>query len=302
MPTTPAEPAAVPPLPFVRVNGVLAPGAAISPLDRGFTLADGLFETVRVYDGAPFRLDAHLERLTAGAAALDIALPTWAELHDQLRDALHAVAAVGWRDAALRLTVTRGAGTVGVAPPSAPTPPTVVLTAQPLPTFPPRLYADGIAAHVASGRRNERAMTAGHKTLGYADAVLALAEARRAGAEEAIFLDGHGHCSEATSSNLFAWSGDALVTPPLSCGALPGITRAAVIELARAAGHSVAERELGLDELLAAREAFLTSSLRELAPLVRVGGRAIGDGTPGPVTRELTRAYAALVRRECGGA
>jgi branched-subunit amino acid aminotransferase/4-amino-4-deoxychorismate lyase len=141
-------------------------------------------------------------------------------------------------------------------------------------------------------------MTAGLKTLGYTDAVLALAEARRAGADEALFLDTEGHCSEATSSNLFAVVGDALVTPAVSCGALPGITRAAVMELARGLEIEVAERALSLNELLGAREAFLTSSLRELAPLVRVNDEPIGNGVPGSTTRELMRAYAALVRRE----
>jgi branched-chain amino acid aminotransferase len=141
-------------------------------------------------------------------------------------------------------------------------------------------------------------MTAGLKTLAYTDSVLALAEARRAGADEAIFLDTEGHCSEATASNLFAVVGDTLVTPPVSCGALPGITRAAVIELARGLEIEVAERPLSPDELRAAREAFLTSSLREIAPLVRVGDGPIGLGVPGSTTRELTRAYAALVRRE----
>jgi branched-chain amino acid aminotransferase len=169
----------------------------------------------------------------------------------------------------------------------------------PLPDFPARIYDLGISAHVASGRRNERAMTAGLKTLAYTDAIVALLEARRAGADEAIFLDMEGHCSEATASNLFALIGGTLVTPPVSCGALPGITRAAVAELARTLGLSVDERAFGLEELLGADEAFLTSSLRAIAPLVRVGATAIGQGRPGDRTRELIAAYAALVAREC---
>ena len=170
----------------------------------------------------------------------------------------------------------------------------------PPPVFPAAVYDIGLTAHVASGRRNERAMTAGLKTLAYTDAVAALLEARRAGADEALFLDTEGHCSEATSSNLFAWTGTTLVTPPVSCGALPGITRAAVLELASALGVPRAERVIGLDELLSAKEAFLTSSLRGLAPLVRVDAHPIGRGMPGAMTRQLAEAYAALVARECG--
>ena len=143
-------------------------------------------------------------------------------------------------------------------------------------------------------------MTAGLKTLAYTDAVAALLEARRAGADEALFLDTEAHCSEATSSNLFAWTGTTLVTPPVSCGALPGITRAAVLELASALGVPGTERVFGLDELLGAKEAFLTSSLRGLAPLVQVGAHPIGHGTPGAVTRQLADAYTALIARECG--
>ena len=283
---------------LVWVDGgpLVADAAHVSALDRGFTLADGLFETLRVRAGVPFRLDAHLARLARGAAVLGIPAPG-AELRATVSEAVRDAAAAGWSDAALRLTLTRGVGSSGVAPP-AQARPTVVVVVQPLPHFPPAIYERGLSAHVASGIRNERAMTAGLKTLGYTDAVLALAEARRAGADEAIFLDGEGHCSEASSSNLFALVGDTLVTPPASCGALPGITRAAVMELATHAGIRVDERPLGLDELRGAGEAFLTSSLREIAPLVRVGERAIGDGAPGPRTRQLTLAYAALVRRE----
>lgn len=284
----------------VWVNGNRTTGDAhVSAIDRGFTLADGLFETIRVYEGRPFRLDAHFARMALGAAALGVRVPTGA-LHDTVAAAVREARDAGWSDAALRMTLTRGVGIIGLAPPAADgaPPPTTVVTVQPLPDFAPAIYERGLSARVASGVRNERAMSAGIKTLAYTDAVLALAEARRAGADEAIFLDTEGHCSEATSSNLFAVVGDALVTPAVSCGALPGITRAAVMELARGLEIEVAERALSLNELIGAREAFLTSSLRELAPLVRVNDEPIGNGVPGSTTRELMRAYAALVRAE----
>lgn len=288
--------APAPPLPAVWVNGERqAPNAPhVSAFDRGLTLADGVFETMRVSHGAVFRLDRHLGRLGGALAALEIG-----PVPHVRGVVLAAVRDTAARDAAVRVTVTRGPG-AGVAPPARPAPPTVVVAVQPMPDFPARVYADGLTAHVASGRRNARAMTAGLKTLAYTDAVAAMIEARRAGADEALFLDTDGHCSEASASNLFAVAGGALVTPPLGCGALPGITRAAVLELAEALGIRAAERVVGLEELLAADEALLTSSLRGLAPLVRVDGRPIGRGVPGPVTRALADAYAALVRRECG--
>jgi branched-chain amino acid aminotransferase len=207
----------------VWVNGVRhAPGAPhVSAFDRGLTLADGVFETMRVYGGAVFRLDRHLARL---AGALDaLAIAPAAGVRDAVLAAVADAAAGDPRlgDAAVRVTVTRGAGD-GVAPPALAAPPTVVVAVRPLPEFPARLHADGLTAHVASGRRNERAMTAGLKTLAYTDSVAAMLEARRAGADEALFLDTDGHCSEAAASNLFAVAGGALVTPPLTCGALPG--------------------------------------------------------------------------------
>jgi branched-chain amino acid aminotransferase len=156
-----------------------------------------------------------------------------------------------------------------------------------------------LTAEIASGRRNEHAMTAGLKTVAYTDSVLALLEARRAGADEAIFLDTAGHCSEATASNLFILSQGILMTPPLSCAALPGVTRATVLELARAMAMPTAERAFGPDELMAADEIFLTSSLRGIAPVSRVGGRVIGTGRPGGFTRRVTTEYGAVVEREC---
>lgn len=283
-------------LPAFWLNGSRQPaeGPHISGRDRGLTFADGVFETMCAHGLTVFRLDRHLERLRNALATLEIPAPP------QLRSwVIDAVRGVGGSDMSVRLTVTRGIGGGGIAP-SAEAGPTVLVAVAPVPVFPASVYDVGLIAHVASGRRNEHAMTAGLKTLAYTEAVAALLEAQHAGADEALFLDTEGHCSEATSSNLFIWTGSTLVTPPASCGALPGITRAAILELATTRGVPTAERSFGLDDLFDAEEAFLTSSLRGLAPLVRVGEHMIGLGTPGALTRQLADAYTALVVRECG--
>lgn len=281
---------------IVWVDGKRFPsdGAHISARDRGFTLADGVFETMKARNGKVFHLDRHLMRIDGALRTLDIPPP--AELREWVDAAIHAAHVP---EASIRLTVSRGVAPGGVGPPPDPVP-TVVVTVAPPPVFGAAIYETGLTARVASGRRNEHAATAGLKTLAYTDAILALIEARRAGADEVLFLDTAGHCSEASASNLFAVIGGRLATPPTSCAALPGITRRAVIELAAELALSVDERPFGLDELNAANEAFLTSSLRGIAPLVRVGGHPIGTGTPGAVTQKLMAAYAALVKAECG--
>lgn len=288
------------PRPIVHVNGAPADPAAplLSPFDRGFTLADGLFETLRCYGGVPFRLARHLERLRAGGEALELRIP--ASLEQTIAAGLDAALAVGMMDAVLRVTVSRGAGAPGLTPPPD-AEPTVVVSLTPLPHFDPALYTEGLSAHVATGRRNERSQTAGLKTLAYTDAVAALAEARRAGCDEALFLDTAEHVSEATASNVFLMRHGTLVTPPPSCGALAGVTRATVLELVAGTVLPHEERTVTLDELHHASEAFLTSSVRELVPLVAVAGRPIGDGAPGPVTRRLLSEYGELVFRECYG-
>lgn len=266
--------------------------SGLSPRDRGFTLADGVFETMRVRRGQVFRLDRHLARLSAALRRLGIDQPP------ALREGVAAaVAAVPNREASLRLTVSRGVGAGGLAPVD--TEPTVVLTLAPMPVVPARVYIEGLSAHVVAGRRNERSMTNGLKTLSYTDAVAGLMAALERGAQEALFLDTEEHCSEASASNLFILSGTVLATPPVSCGALPGITRATVMELAAARGLAVREEPFGLDALFRADEAFLTSSLRGLAPLVDVDGAAVGHAVPGDLTQTLAEDYAQLVDREC---
>jgi len=287
--------------PLIWINGrSMAPDARhISALDRGFTLADGVFETMRVYDGIVFHLEHHLRRLSASTSALGI--PLRADVGATVGVAMSAAREAGMREAGVRITVSRGVGAPGVAPLPSTDPtvePTVVVAVSALPVFAPTIYTDGLAVRIASGRRNEHAMTAGLKTLAYADSVAALAEARAAGADDALFLDTEGHLSEATSSNAFICTDGVLATPPLSCGALPGITRATVLELATELRLTVEARPIQRDELFAADELFLTSSLRAIAPVVSVNGRPIGRAKPGPITRQLMDEYASLVRRE----
>ena len=282
--------------PIVWVDGKRLPseGAHISARDRGFTLADGVFETMKTHNGTVFRLEQHLQRITEALRVLAIPVPP--ELRDWVDAAVRAAHAP---EVSIRLTVTRGVAPGGVAAPADPVP-TVVVTVALSPAFAAAVYEAGLTARVASGRRNEHSMTAGLKTLAYTESIAAMLEARRDGADEALFLDTDGHCSEATASNLFAMIDGRLATPPTTCAALPGITRAAVIELAEGLGFAVDDRPIDLAKLKFATEAFLTSSLRGIAPLVRLDGRDIGVGRPGPATRRVMTAYAELVNRECG--
>ena len=280
----------------VWVDGERLPseGAHISARDRGLTLADGVFETMRAHNGKVFRLEQHLTRIEGALRVL--AIPAPAELRDWVGTAIRGAHAP---DASVRLTVTRGVGPGGVTVPADPVP-SVIVTVAPPPAFGAAIYESGLTAQTASGRRNEHSMTAGLKTLSYTDSVAAMIEARRDGADEALFLDTEGHCSEASASNFFAVIDGQIRTPPTACAALPGITRAAVIELATGMGLKVDERPLDPATLKFSTEAFLTSSLRGIAPLVQLDGVAIGTGKPGTLTRQVMTAYAELVARECG--
>jgi branched-chain amino acid aminotransferase len=231
-------------------------------------------------------------RLARGLRALPVR--EQAELREWV---LAAVRTAGPDDACIRLTVSRGIGTPGVAAP-VDARPTVIVALNPMPVFPLTVYDAGLSAHVVSGRRNQRAMTATLKTLAYTDAVAGLLEAQRAGADEALFLDTDAQCSEAAGSNLFAWSDSVLVTSPRCAGYCRESRAKRCSKLAAATGIAAEGRAFHLDWLVAAEEAFLISSLRGIAPLVRVNGQPIGPNTPGPDTHRNSRAYDALVVQE----
>jgi branched-subunit amino acid aminotransferase/4-amino-4-deoxychorismate lyase len=277
--------------PMVWVDGRLLPVhlATISAVDRGFRSGEGVFETVRVREGRTFRLASHLERLqgTAAALGLHVATPTL----------LEAVAAVvtanGHLGADLVVRITCSAGPVDLTRPFAAQgdgPATVVVTAQRTrtPGAPPLPPASG---HLVDLHRP----LAEWKSTSYQVALTAQREARRHGASDALLCDAAGRALEAATANLFAVSDATLITAPLTAGVLPGITRAAVIAIAAEQGLVVDERPISRSELPAVAEALLTSAVRGVQPLVRLGGRPVGDGMPGPTTRRLAAALEAVI-------
>ncbi len=276
------------------VNGKQVDPAAphISGLDRGFNRADGLFETMRSYGGHVAFLARHMRRLAGGAKALGLVLP---DLSEQVLTGARVATEKGWGDSAVRLTVSRGVGDLGL-PPTPGVEPTAVVIASPMPPTPPGMYDKGISVQIAKGRRNEYSITSGLKTLAYAEAVIALTAAREAGFDDALFLDIEGHVAEGPISNVMFVQGRKLITPPLTCGILPGITRAVTMELAGEQGLSVEERPVERAEIESADEMFYTSSLRELYPIVKVDETTIGEGRPGPIYQQLHKAYAAGVK------
>ena len=287
---------------WVHLNGrLVAEGEArVSVFDRGFLYGDGVFESLRAVAGGVFRRDRHLERLRRSAAGigldLPLPLPGFAAAIGDLLAANHL------RDARIRVTVTRGAGRPGEYV-EAEGPATVVLSAAGFAGLDPALHREGVAVAIPPRRQiPPEALDPSIKSISRLSSVLARREARDRGAFEAILLDGGGNLTEGTVSNLFLVRGGRLATPPAPADGLPGITREAVIEMARAASIPVAEETLPARSLLEADEVFLTNTSWDVLPVVRAEGRPIGGGSPGPVTRDLFQRYREMLRRECGAA
>ena len=266
----------------IHLNGQLIESSAarIDPADRGLLLADGLFETLRVYGGRAFQIDAHLARLAAGAAALDIPIPPAGDLAQAVAETLSAN---GDREASLRITLTRGVGQRGLLPPADPTP-TVMIASHPLVAPAP----GAMAAHISTIRRNEHSPLSRLKSLAYLDNVLALREAAAAGCEEALMLNTAGRLAGGGRSNLFLVLKGELVTPPPSEGVLAGIARQTILGLAAATGMPSREAPLSLADIEQASEALISNSLLEVRPLSRIGSSTFALG---PVCADLARRY-----------
>lgn len=277
------------------IDGGLVPlGEARVPVsDRGFLFADSVFETVRTYGRRPFLFGDHLDRLRRSAAALMLSLP-WSD--EQLTASLHQLLArvPDGEEANVRVIVTRGDGGKGLALPE-PQCPRLVMLCRALPVFPDGLRQDGVAVALPErSSRKDVAVPAYVKSGSYLGNVLALAEARARGGFEGLLLAADGTLAEATTSNLFVVIADRLHTPDAE-HVLPGITRAVVLHSARQLGLEVSEGPLPIGQLLAADEVFITSSLKEIVPVVSLEGRPVGCGVRGPWTRSLQRAWRGTV-------
>lgn len=275
------------------LDGAAVPAheAKVSVLDRGFLYGDSVYEVTRTFGGVPYLLSEHLDRLARSAAGLKLALPPRAMIETATRAAAAAVpgsAATppGDVELYLRIVVTRGAGELGLDPALADEP-RLVVVARPVQPPPPQAYADGVAVVLSARTRSAPTL----KTGNYLESVLAVQEARLAGAHEALVRDAQGRITEGSSSNLFLVSGGRLVTPAISAGLLPGITRDALIRLSRQDGLAVDEAPIWPIDLERADEMFITSSIRGVLPVTRCDGRAVGDGKPGVVTRRVMALY-----------
>jgi branched-chain amino acid aminotransferase len=275
----------------VWIDGDIVDGseARIPVTDHGLLYGDGVFEGIRVYAGRVFRLDDHLARLAAGAKALALELP--GGVTEARRIVLQTVRAHAGEAAYVRLLLTRGVGALGVDPTTCPEARWICMVDQ-VAIYPEEKLARGIDLVTASLRRPPPdVLDPRVKSLNYLNNVLAKLEARRRGADEALMLNLAGQVAEAAVANVFAWRQGELVTPPGSDGALEGITRRTIIELAGQLGIAARVRSLGRFDLFDAEEVFLTGSGAGIVPVRSLDGRAIGSGRPGPVWAKLRAAF-----------
>jgi branched-chain amino acid aminotransferase len=285
----------------VWVDGRILPadGTHLSVFDRGFQLGDGVFETLRVRGAHPTELAEHVARLHRSAAGLDIALP--ADIDIALADGIAALLAADGLDgptgdASVRITVSRGSFRGrGLLPPAEVVAPTIAIQAWPV-VPPPADHLDrGLHLVASAVRRDPGNPLVALKTTSRADYVYARLEARRAGADDALFLTIDGHLSEGTTANIFLVRRGGLATPSLDCAILPGTTRSWLLAWGARNGLRPAEGRLTPADLAAADEAFLSSSVAGILPVTRFEGAPIGDGVPGPWTRRARADREAMI-------
>ncbi|MDJ0763239.1 MAG: aminotransferase class IV [Myxococcota bacterium] len=278
----------------INIDGTItdAEQATISVLDRGFLYGDSVYEVIRTYNGKPFALELHLNRLNQSAGRLGIPLPDRDVLTNELHRTLHQA---GNDESYCRIIVTRGSGPLNLDPTTAVDPKTVIMVKH-LDPLPDQVYEQGLRLAIPKVRRTSReALDPAIKSGNYLNSVLALAEVRKRGFDDALLLDRHGRITESTSSNVFVVIDGALVTPPLETGLLAGVTRGLILSLAEQNQISCREQQLTPTDLIAAQEVILTSTLREVISVVAVDDRRIGTGTPGPMAaklRKILRRYA----------
>jgi len=272
--------------------------ARVSVFDHGFLYGDGVYETLRAYEGRIFLWERHMARLRRSCELIGLDLP----IRDEVWIPIIAELLVrnGLQDAGLRLTVSRGEGELGIDPRLCPNP-TIVVMAKPVVTFTDQQREQGKVLHLSSVRRNsELAQPPQIKALSFLNNILAKQEAVRVGADDALMLNMDGYLSECTTSNIFFVKNQQLYTPALDCGILKGITRDVVIEFADMLEVCVEEGRYTMEQLFQADECFITNTGIEIMPVSRIGDCQIGQGKRGTLTGELRKAFAENLHRYLG--
>jgi len=282
--------------PKAYINGKLfdKADAKISVYDHGLLYGDGVFEGIRIYDGKIFRLKEHVDRLFESARAIKLEIPL---SHSQMMEAIQStVHANNKRNGYIRPIVTRGAGYLGLDPRKT-SDPQVIVIVDDISLYPPELYEKGMEiATVSTIRNHPAALSPRIKSLNYLNNILAKIEGVMSGCLESLMLNHKGEIAECSGDNIFLVKDGILKTPPIDAGILEGITRGAVLELARNAKLPTLETALTRHDVFIADECFLTGTAAEIIPVVQCDARPIGTGKPGPITRQLREAFQQLTR------
>lgn len=283
------------PMNLIYINGKFVPTeeASVSVFDHGFLYGDGVFEGIRAYGGKIFRLEEHVRRLYDSAQAIMLSIPMTQE--EMKKAILETMRKNNLKDGYIRPIVTRGVGDLGLDPLKCSTE-TVLIITQEWGAMYGNLYEVGLTAVTVTVRRNAPdSLPPNTKSLNYLNNIMAKIEANIKGGNEAVILDAQGRISEGSGDNIFIIKGGKIFTP-YTINNLKGITREAVIEVAKARRYEVLERDLGLFDLYTGDEVFVTGTAAEVAPVTKVDGRVIGNGKPGPITVELMAAFRELTR------
>lgn len=267
--------------------------AKISVFDHGVLYGDGVFEGIRFYHDRVFQLEEHIDRLFDSAKAIHLEIPA---SHEEVTDmVLRTIRENGLHDGYIRLIVTRGVGGLGLSPYRCEKA-SIIVIASTISLYPEETYEHGLILATCSTRRpTHDSLSPTVKSLNYLSNVMAKIEAMGAGAEEGVMLNAQGYVAECTGDNIFVVKKGAVYTPTVASGSLNGITRAVVIDLAREAGLELHETQMTRYDLYTADELFLTGTAAEVVPVAEYDKRPIGDGNPGPITKQLISAFRNLV-------
>jgi branched-chain amino acid aminotransferase len=268
--------------------------AKVSVFDHGLLYGDGIFEGIRFYNGRVFRLEEHLERLWDSARSICLEIPMSQRAMGEAL--LETIRKNDLRDGYIRLIVTRGVGNLGLNPEQCKQPSVIIIVAQ-VSLYSESVYRNGLSVVTCATRRtNPSALNPAVKSLNYLNNVMARIEANLAGADEALMLNDEGNVAECTADNVFVIKHGQIFTPPITAGALRGITRAVVFEIAGELGIKISETDITRHDVFIADECFLTGTAAEIIPVVKADGRPIRNGKPGPITLRMIARFREITR------